>query len=81
MSGGSHGMGKAALYVFSQIRLLVIYTKVKSSAKDSVVGKALSSRLIICQIDERIKDNRAVKRYGGVLLRRNPCIAHILVLG
>ena len=51
-AGGSFGFGKAALYKYSDLRTIIIYTRVKNSNINKY-----ETRLIICRIDERIKDD------------------------
>lgn len=60
IAGGSYGFGKAALYKFSKLRLIAVYTKVESS----VVNDDNNSRFIICQIDERVLNNKGRVWWG-----------------
>lgn len=50
--GGSYGFGKAAFFLYSQARTIIIYTRIKSESTSNY-----QSRLIAVSMDERI-DNR-----------------------
>ena len=48
-SGGSFGFGKAALYKYSFLRTIVVYSRIQSNGQ-------FQTRFIICKIDEREPD-------------------------
>ena len=48
-TGGSFGFGKAALYKYSNLRTIVIYSRIQSNG-------VFQTRFIICKIDERESD-------------------------
>ena len=58
-SGGSFGFGKAALYKYSGLRTIAVYTRVLNEGK-------YETRFILCRIDERIKEDCGRCWWGAV---------------
>lgn len=59
-SGGSYGFGKAALYKYSELRTIVVYSRIRSE----VTGEP-QSRFIICRIDDRLREKESRCWWGA----------------
>lgn len=59
-SGGSYGFGKAALYKYSDFRIIVVYSRIYS-----INSNQYQSRFIICRIDDRLPEKESRCWWGS----------------
>lgn len=59
-SGGSYGFGKAALYKYSDLRTIIVYSRIYSKELNQY-----QSRFIICRIDDRLTEKESRCWWGA----------------